>query len=74
MIAANLKGYSKAEAARHLGVSVGYVDRMLREGRLPHMVCGSLGRLIDEDAVHAMKRQRERARMAKETAMSTTKS
>jgi excisionase family DNA binding protein len=51
---------SKSEAAKQLGVSVSYVDKMLREGRLPHFVCGSLGRLIDEDAVQALRRQREK--------------
>jgi excisionase family DNA binding protein len=56
--APTLRGLSKLEAAKELGISAGYVDRLLKEGRLPYMQCGSLGRLIDEDAVAAMRRQR----------------
>ncbi len=56
--APTLRGMSKSEAAKELGISPGYVDQLMKNGRLPFLQCGSLGRLIDEDAVAAMRRQR----------------
>jgi predicted site-specific integrase-resolvase len=68
---ATIDGLSKSQAANILGLSGNRIDQLLNAGKLPYIQT-ALGRLVDEAAVHEMKRQRERAK--EEKAMTTTNS
>ena len=54
---------SRMEAARRLGVSVEWVDRLARDGRLPY-VTTALGKLYDPDAVDRLAEERAERRAA----------
>lgn len=60
---ATLDGLCTSEAARELGVSRSYVDKLVKQGKLPY-VNTTLGRLIEPNAVAALKAEREAAKEA----------
>jgi hypothetical protein len=68
MISRTIDGLSKSQAARELGVSSTRVDQLMNAGVLPY--CNTaLGRLVDPEAVAALKIEREK----NEVAMSSAK-
>jgi len=49
---------SKREAARYLGVSIGSVERLVREGELPYIRIGILAKFRPEDLADYIERRR----------------
>lgn len=52
---------SKREAARHLGVSLGLVERLMRRGDLAYTRVGSLVRFRPEDLAAYIEQRRVRS-------------
>jgi len=49
---------SKREAARYLGISIGTLERLVREGELPYVRIGILAKFRPEDLEDFIARQR----------------
>ncbi len=63
-----VEGLSKSQAARELGLSTQRVSQLMQTGVLPYRST-ALGRLLDPEAVAALKVEREK----KESAMTSAK-